>query len=251
MSRFSNRTRTNDDSVEPRTSDDSVGRRSPKRSPRRYAGLTAAVAGGAALVAVPTLTGFTSSSPSATPTAKDVASTREAPAHHIAYPADPTGLGREMLPTPPKPKPVVTPKATTETNGSERASRSTSRSQLSGSSSSSGSSGSGSGGSGRSASSGSPKAIAQAMLADRGWSGQFSCLNSLWTKESGWRTTADNPSSDAYGIPQALPGSKMATAGSDWRTNPATQIEWGLDYIADVYGTPCAAWSHSQANNWY
>jgi hypothetical protein len=90
------------------------------------------------------------------------------------------------------------------------------------------------------------------MVAARGWgSGQFSCLNSLWNKESNWKVTADNPTSSAYGIPQALPGRKMASAGSDWRTNPATQIEWGLEYIADRYGTPCSAWGHSQRNNWY
>lgn len=99
-------------------------------------------------------------------------------------------------------------------------------------------------------SSGDPRSIARSMLAARGQSGQFSCLDSLWTKESGWRTTAANPSG-AYGIPQALPGSKMASAGSDWRTNPATQIEWGLGYIADRWGSPCAAWSHSQSAGWY
>lgn len=63
--------------------------------------------------------------------------------------------------------------------------------------------------------------------------------------------TADNPSSSAYGIPQALPGRKMSSAGADWRTNPATQISWGLGYIANRYGTPCAAWSHSRSHNWY
>jgi hypothetical protein len=97
---------------------------------------------------------------------------------------------------------------------------------------------------------GSPKAIARAQLAARGWSGQFGCLDRLWTRESGWRVTASNPSG-AYGIPQALPGSKMASAGSDWRTNPATQIRWGLGYIASVYGGPCNAWAHSQSHNWY
>lgn len=98
---------------------------------------------------------------------------------------------------------------------------------------------------------GSPRAIAQAMVAERGWSSsQFSCLDSLWQKESGWRTYASNPSG-AYGIPQALPGSKMATAGSDWRTNPATQIRWGLGYISGRYGTPCAAWSQSRSTGWY
>ncbi len=97
-----------------------------------------------------------------------------------------------------------------------------------------------------------PRGLAKIMVADRGWSSeQFTCLDKLWTKESNWRWNADNPSSSAYGIPQALPGSKMASAGSDWKTNPATQIEWGLGYIADRYGTPCSAWSHSRSNNWY
>jgi len=81
--------------------------------------------------------------------------------------------------------------------------------------------------------------------------GQFGCLNSLWMKESGWNHLAQNPSSGAYGIPQALPGSKMASAGADWQTNPYTQIRWGVNYIKSRYGTPCAAWSHSQQHNWY
>ena len=99
---------------------------------------------------------------------------------------------------------------------------------------------------------GDPRQIAQALLPEFGFSSdQFSCLNSLWTKESGWNPSADNPTSSAYGIPQALPGEKMASAGADWATNPATQIRWGLGYIAEVYGSPCSAWSHSQANNWY
>jgi hypothetical protein len=97
-----------------------------------------------------------------------------------------------------------------------------------------------------------PKSVARAMIADYGWSdGQFSCLDSLWTRESNWNYRAENPSSGAYGIPQALPGDKMASAGSDWRTNPATQIEWGLGYIRDVYGTLCGAWEHSQSVGWY
>lgn len=97
-----------------------------------------------------------------------------------------------------------------------------------------------------------PKAIAQAMLPQFGFTaGDFSCLESLWEKESGWDPTAANPTSSAYGIPQALPGSKMASAGSDWATNPATQIRWGLGYIQDTYGSPCAAWSQSQAQGWY
>ena len=97
-----------------------------------------------------------------------------------------------------------------------------------------------------------PQVSARSQAAARGWgAGQFSCLDSLWTKESGWKHTADNPTSSAFGIPQALPGSKMASAGSDWRTNPVTQIRWGLGYIDSRYGTPCAAWQHSQSNNWY
>ncbi|QGQ20169.1 DUF348 domain-containing protein [Cellulomonas sp. JZ18] len=99
---------------------------------------------------------------------------------------------------------------------------------------------------------GTAQAIAKEMVAQRGWGDdQFACLLKLWQKESGWRVDADNPTSSAYGIPQALPGSKMASAGADWRTNPATQITWGLGYIAGRYGTPCAAWAHSQAKNWY
>ena len=97
------------------------------------------------------------------------------------------------------------------------------------------------------------KATARQMMADRyGWGeDQFSCLNSLWTKESGWNYQAYNASGGATGIPQALPGSKMASAGSDWQTNAATQISWGLGYIDSVYGSPCSAWGHSQASNWY
>jgi hypothetical protein len=80
---------------------------------------------------------------------------------------------------------------------------------------------------------------------------QFPCLNKLWDKESGWNHRASNSSSGAYGIPQALPGSKMSSKGSDWRTNPATQIKWGLGYIEGRYGTPCKAWAHSQDVGWY
>ncbi|MDA8320994.1 MAG: transglycosylase SLT domain-containing protein, partial [Actinomycetota bacterium] len=79
---------------------------------------------------------------------------------------------------------------------------------------------------------------------------QFSCLNNIWTRESGWRYNAAN-ASGAYGIPQALPGSKMASAGADWLTNPATQIKWGLGYIQSVYGTPCNAWVFWQGHGWY
>lgn len=97
-----------------------------------------------------------------------------------------------------------------------------------------------------------PREVGRMLLAEFGFGAdQFSCLDSLWTKESGWRVDADNPTSSAYGIPQSLPGSKMASAGDDWETNPVTQIRWGLGYIEDRYGTPCSAWAHSQANNWY
>ncbi|WP_235928984.1 aggregation-promoting factor C-terminal-like domain-containing protein [Marisediminicola senii] len=99
---------------------------------------------------------------------------------------------------------------------------------------------------------GSAQAIAYEMVVARGWGdAEFSCLVSLWKKESGWNTFAENKSSGAYGIPQSLPGSKMATAGADWATNPATQITWGLGYITARYGTPCGAWNHSIAKNWY
>ena len=79
---------------------------------------------------------------------------------------------------------------------------------------------------------------------------QFGCLDNIWMRESGWSVTAAN-ASGAYGIPQALPGSKMATAGPNWQTNATTQIKWGLGYIKDRYGTPCGAWSFWQANGWY
>ncbi|WP_240506187.1 lytic transglycosylase domain-containing protein [Thermoactinospora rubra] len=99
---------------------------------------------------------------------------------------------------------------------------------------------------------GSNKAIAKEMLASFGFGPeQWGCLERLWQKESGWNERAANRYSGAYGIPQSLPGSKMASAGSDWQTNPATQIKWGLGYIKGRYGTPCAAWGHSQAKGWY
>jgi hypothetical protein len=97
-----------------------------------------------------------------------------------------------------------------------------------------------------------PRDIAKALLGEFGFSqDQFSCLDALYMGESGWRVDADNPTSSAYGIPQALPGSKMASAGADWATNPETQIRWGLGYIADRYGSPCSANAFKAANNWY
>lgn len=97
------------------------------------------------------------------------------------------------------------------------------------------------------------KATASSLAASRyGWGAeQFRCLDDLWTKESGWDYQAVNANGGATGIPQALPGSKMATIAADWRTNATTQITWGLGYISQSYGTPCAAWAHSQASNFY
>lgn len=101
------------------------------------------------------------------------------------------------------------------------------------------------------ASAGSAQEYAAGAVAARGWGeDQYSCLVALWNKESGWRVTAEN-GSGAYGIPQALPGSKMASAGADWATNAGTQIEWGLGYITGRYGTPCGAWAHSVDSGWY
>lgn len=100
--------------------------------------------------------------------------------------------------------------------------------------------------------SGGNRALGHDMMLTAGYAeDQWPCLDALWTRESGWGTYAANPSSGAYGIPQALPGSKMATAGADWQTNPATQIQWGLSYIRSRYGSPCGAWSHSQTYGWY
>ncbi|GAA2737030.1 hypothetical protein GCM10009867_22840 [Pedococcus aerophilus] len=99
-----------------------------------------------------------------------------------------------------------------------------------------------------------PRAAAQAMLGDFGFDdSQWSCLDNLWHGESGWNFRAENSSSGAYGIPQSLPASKMATVGADYRTNPVTQITWGLKYIKSSYGTPCAAWGawQSRSPHWY
>src|SRR4029077_1092450 len=99
---------------------------------------------------------------------------------------------------------------------------------------------------------GSPRQIAQAMLGSFGWSSsQFSCLDPLWEHESRWSVTAANPGSGAFGIPQALPGSRMASAGPDWQTSAATQITWGLRYIRDTYASPCAPRSQEQPTGWY
>jgi hypothetical protein len=93
--------------------------------------------------------------------------------------------------------------------------------------------------------------IAYTLLPSFGFStDQFGCLNDIWARESGWSVTAAN-ASGAYGIPQALPGSKMATAGPNWQTDAATQIKWGLGYIKDRYGTPCNAWAFWEGQGWY
>ncbi|MFC4335864.1 aggregation-promoting factor C-terminal-like domain-containing protein [Salininema proteolyticum] len=95
------------------------------------------------------------------------------------------------------------------------------------------------------------RATGCAIMLDQGFPiEEFGCLEALWTRESGWSETAAN-GSGAYGIPQALPGSKMSSEGSDWESNPVTQIRWGLGYIKGRYGTPCEAWNHSENVGWY
>jgi hypothetical protein len=96
-----------------------------------------------------------------------------------------------------------------------------------------------------------PRRIAWFMLKSFGWTTRaYPYLSWLWARESGWNTYASNPSG-AYGIPQAMPGSKMASAGGDWRTNPRTQIRWGMRYIKAVYGYPSSAWRHELSYGWY
>ncbi|MFJ9596625.1 transglycosylase SLT domain-containing protein [Streptomyces virginiae] len=94
----------------------------------------------------------------------------------------------------------------------------------------------------------SAKAIAQQMIKDPA---QFAAFNNIVSRESGWNHTATNASSGAYGLVQALPASKMASAGADWKTNPATQIKWGLDYMNERYGSPVGAWNFWQTHHWY
>ena len=89
---------------------------------------------------------------------------------------------------------------------------------------------------------------ARAMIGNEA---QFQCFSNIVSHESGWNPSATNASSGAYGLVQALPGSKMASAGADWKTNPTTQIKWGVDYMNSRYGSPCAAWTFWQANHWY
>ena len=98
-----------------------------------------------------------------------------------------------------------------------------------------------------------PRDIAkQMMLSEYEWGeDEFTCVNKIVTQESNWQWNATNASSGAYGIPQSLPATKMASAGDDWKTNPATQIKWGLKYIKDRYGTPCGAWGFKAVHGWY
>jgi hypothetical protein len=97
-----------------------------------------------------------------------------------------------------------------------------------------------------------PRKYAAILVQERGWSaGQFQCLDRLWTRESNWNYRASNPSTGAGGIAQALPANKQASVGADYRTNPITQIKWGLNYIESRYGSPCGAWAHSQGYGWY
>jgi hypothetical protein len=99
---------------------------------------------------------------------------------------------------------------------------------------------------------GSAQAIAYDLVAAKGWSvSEYDCLVALWNRESHWNVYAYNPSSGAYGIPQALPGNKMASAGADWKTSAKTQIIWGLGYIQGRYQTPCGAWAQSERAGWY
>ncbi len=99
---------------------------------------------------------------------------------------------------------------------------------------------------------GTAQAIAYEMVLARGWDdAQYSCLVALWNRESHWNVYAHNTGSGAYGIPQALPGEKMASVGADWATNPVTQITWGLGYIAGRYVNPCGAWTSSEQRGWY
>ncbi len=97
-----------------------------------------------------------------------------------------------------------------------------------------------------------PRDLARALMPQFGMSSsEFGCLDNIWSQESGWNVHAANPSSSAYGIPQALPGSKMSSAGPNWEDNAETQIRWGLGYIRDRYGSACGAWSFKSGHGWY
>jgi hypothetical protein len=97
-----------------------------------------------------------------------------------------------------------------------------------------------------------PRTLAKALMPEFGMSSsEFGCLDNIWSQESGWNVHAANPTSSAYGIPQALPGSKMSSAGPNWECNAETQIRWGLGYFRDRYGSACSAWSFKQGSGWY
>jgi len=97
-----------------------------------------------------------------------------------------------------------------------------------------------------------PKTLTKALMPQYGLaSADFDCIDRIWTQESNWNVHADNPHSSAYGIPQALPGKKMSSAGADWHDSAETQIRWGLGYIENRYGTACAAWSFKRSHGWY
>jgi hypothetical protein len=99
---------------------------------------------------------------------------------------------------------------------------------------------------------GTNRALGYRLMLEFGWGNdQWPALDALWHRESGWNHLAENRSSGAYGIPQSLPASKMAAVGADWKTNPETQIRWGLAYIGARYGSPQAAWEHSEKVGWY
>lgn len=154
----------------------------------------------------------------------------DAPVQSLTAPdASATTVTRDVLSVKPKPTPTPTPTPTATKSSSSRA-------------------GSSSAPSAPIPDPGTAKAIAYQMVQARGWGDdQYSCLVALWNRESGWRVNASNPSG-AYGIPQALPGSKM---GPGWQTDASVQISWGLGYIAGRYTNPCGAWSHSQSTGWY
>ncbi len=158
----------------------------------------------------------------------------DAPVQSLTAPSSyTTTITRESPSVKEKPKPVVTPTPTASSSGSS------------------------SGGGGGAPAAGTPdpgtaQAIAYQMLQQRGMGDdQYNCLVALWNRESHWNVYAYNAGSGAYGIPQALPGSKMASAGPDWQSNPRTQITWGLGYITGRYSTPCGAWDHSESTGWY
>lgn len=163
-----------------------------------------------------------------------------------------TGLDRnETVEVELAPEPTPEPSETTEpTSSADEAASSDDSGESSDSESESGTSSYPEGGSYTGES---PQAIAQQMLSDRGMSDQWGCFEAIIGQESNWDPYATNPSSGAYGIPQALPGNKMASAGSDWRTNPATQIAWAIDYMNDRYGSPCGAYDFkfTQGKGWY